>query len=204
MKKIQVYAFRHGETDWNKEHRLQGQTDVPLNENGVRQAHALAETLSSLQPEIILTSDLQRAHRTAELAAKDLSIPIITSSHLRETLFGEPEGMLLNELTHRYGEDLWRRWISPHPHDLDISFPGGETKRQVRQRVHGFLDEYFQNNLHLKRAAVSTHGGVIKNLIYLSEGSPQENVPTPNCSIYELEFFPQAKSWKFIGLVIRK
>ena len=102
MYPVQIYIFRHGETDWNRERRFQGHTDVPLNLKGREQALELKSHLQRLNPEIILSSDLSRALETAKIASEGMSIPIHISESLREARLGAPEGMLRDEILKKY------------------------------------------------------------------------------------------------------
>jgi broad specificity phosphatase PhoE len=92
----QLLLVRHGETDWNKEQRLQGHTDNPLNKNGQEQALRFSKRISKTYPDIqaIYASDLIRAYTTAVPTAKKLRLPIQKSAALREINWGELEGWL--------------------------------------------------------------------------------------------------------------
>src|SRR5262252_5785166 len=80
-----LFLFRHGETDWNREGRLQGHTDTPLNVTGLAQARALAESLRPHQLEAVVSSDLARARTTAQIVVKALRVPLFIEPGLRET-----------------------------------------------------------------------------------------------------------------------
>jgi probable phosphoglycerate mutase len=84
---------RHGETDWNAEGRLQGQTDRPLSDFGRRQARQLAEELAGDQVEAIYSSDLSRARETAKIVAERLGLPVVLDPDLREKNWGTWEGL---------------------------------------------------------------------------------------------------------------
>ncbi len=90
-----IGLVRHGKTDWNAEGKIQGQTDIPLNEEGKAQAIALANRLSGEERiwDAVVSSDLKRAFATAQIIAEKLGIPLLESdSRLRERYFGEVEG----------------------------------------------------------------------------------------------------------------
>ncbi|MGA7262389.1 MAG: histidine phosphatase family protein, partial [Stellaceae bacterium] len=71
-----LFLFRHGETDWNREGRLQGHTDTPLNATGLAQAQALAESLRPHRLDVVVSSDLARAQTTARIVAEALRVPL--------------------------------------------------------------------------------------------------------------------------------
>ncbi|MGB3014153.1 MAG: histidine phosphatase family protein, partial [Candidatus Nanopelagicales bacterium] len=87
-----LVLWRHGRTAWNLEHRFQGQTDVALDEVGVRQARAAAGLLMALRPQLIVSSDLSRARDTAQALADRTSLTVQTDPRLRETNGGRWEG----------------------------------------------------------------------------------------------------------------
>lgn len=87
-----LYIMRHGQTDWNKVHRLQGSTDIPLNDEGRRMALEAGEKYRDLHIDVCYCSPLKRAQETAELVLKGRDIPIITDDRLREMSFGVCEG----------------------------------------------------------------------------------------------------------------
>jgi len=85
---------RHGQTQWNKEGKYTGQSDIPLNQTGIEQAEAASADILKLEPDLIFSSDLQRATQTAHLIRADQpSIPLITDERLREIHQGEWEGL---------------------------------------------------------------------------------------------------------------
>ena len=118
-----LFLFRHGETDWNREGRLQGHTDTPLNANGLAQAEALADSLRPHRLDAVVSSDLTRARTTAQIVADTLRVPLFIEPGLRETDVGAAEGLLWADAKTRFSERLTERWYS----DGDVAFPGGET-----------------------------------------------------------------------------
>jgi len=88
-----LLLVRHGETDWNADGRLQGQTDRPLSDFGRRQARRLAEELADEELEAIYSSDLVRARETAEIVGKRLGLPVALDPDLREKDWGTWEGL---------------------------------------------------------------------------------------------------------------
>ena len=83
-----IYLIRHGETDWNRDKRFQGQTDIPLNQTGREQASSLVSLMNQLKIEAAFSSDLSRAYETAQIALSDSRLTIIKDYRLRETNIG--------------------------------------------------------------------------------------------------------------------
>ena len=89
MKPRRIIFWRHGRTEWNAERRFQGQTDVPLDDLGRKQAAHAAQLLSGLEPDGIVSSDLSRARETAEALAVLTGLSVVTDERLRETYAGQ-------------------------------------------------------------------------------------------------------------------
>lgn len=87
-----LYIMRHGKTDWNVKHKLQGKTDIPLNDEGRRMAENAGKQYSDIHFDVCYCSPLCRAKETAEIALKGRNIPIITDDRLQEMGFGVFEG----------------------------------------------------------------------------------------------------------------
>ncbi len=180
-----LFLFRHGETDWNREGRLQGRTDVPLNAIGRAQAEALADKLAARRLECILSSDLLRAEMTASIVASACGVPLFTEPLLRETAVGEAEGLLWEEAKARFGSALTERWFS----EEDAAFPGGESGLETRRRGLAALRR-FALAYPYQRIGVSTHGAMIRQLMRhaLPPGSPPAS--TRNTVLYVLDYQP--------------
>jgi broad specificity phosphatase PhoE len=117
------YLVRHGQTDWNKEGRYQGQADTPLNAVGEEQARLLAGKFDGIRIDAIYSSDLQRARRTAEAIGQALQLPVQLDVRLREINHGVWEGMLFSDIVRRYAPEIKER------------APGGESVTEVADRV---------------------------------------------------------------------
>lgn len=186
---MKFYLFRHGQTDWNKEKRIQGHSNIPLNEEGRVQALKLRDVISSLNLDIIYSSDLDRAFETATISSQGLNIEIVKEKRLREASFGKAEGMLLADIIKEFGEDSWQRFMKLDRDHLDACFPEGETRRSSIERMRSVIDEVISSGKY-QRVGISTHGGVVRNLLgsYLMDSDPGGvfDIPIPNCVIYEL------------------
>ncbi len=199
MRRVELFVFRHGETDWNKELRFQGHTDIPLNGSGIEQAEVLARKLRPFAPQVILSSDLVRARETARIANEGLGVPVIVSEKLRECQLGEAEGVFQYKITERFGPESLDRWNSVAKEDLGFGFPGGETKAELLLRLRAYLENYIQNQSEFVRIAISTHGGCLRRLIHYSQKAPQDRVPMPNCALYRLAH--EGGAWHYLGMV---
>ncbi len=196
---IELFVFRHGETLWNRATRMQGHTDTELSDLGETQACDLRGVIKDLSLERVLSSDLRRARRTAELATQGLSIPLEIHPDLREARFGQLEGLTRDEIIQREGEEFWSKWLSVAEEHMDVMAPGGETKRQVLARIRDFLRSYFERNAGLKRVGICSHGGVLARLLHSAEASPSDRLRIENCRIYRLDFIPESGRWIYRG-----
>jgi broad specificity phosphatase PhoE len=201
MSKIEIYIFRHGETDWNRERRFQGHTDIPLNENGLNQALGLRFLIERLQPEVILSSDLIRAKATADVANGNLNVPIHITKQLRECHLGEVEGMFAEKMAEVFSSETRDKWLSIQPADDDFKFPQGETKKEHLYRMIQYIENFIDENPQYQRIAISTHGGSLRRLIHNCMGAPTEPVMMGNCVLYKVSFNKEKKEWHFGGLV---
>jgi len=180
-----LFLFRHGETDWNREGRLQGHTNTLLNAAGLAQAGALGDKLRQHRLDAVVSSDLSRAWTTARIVADALGVPLFTDAGLRETDVGAAEGLLWSDAKTRFGEGLTERWYS----DGDVAFPGGETGIATRTRGLAALHR-FAAAQPFQRIGVSTHGAMIRQLMKhaLPPGSPP--APARNTVLYVLRYAP--------------
>lgn len=181
----ELLLIRHGETDWNREHRFQGQIDVPLNARGREQAERLAGRLADESLDALYASDLMRAWQTAEPAARRLGMPLVAAPSLREQAFGVLEGMSLDEILVRNRAE-WEAW---RLHDADYALPGGgESARGFHARVVAGLRELVARHAG-GRIAVVSHGGVLDMLYREANALPLAGVRTcliPNAGVSTL------------------
>lgn len=162
----ELLFIRHGETDWNRQHRFQGQIDVPLNAAGQAQAQRLADRLADERFDVVVASDLQRARTTAEAATSAKGIDVQTEPLWREQAFGVLEGLDVPTIVERH-PDLWASWIR---HDADYALPGGgESVRSFHARVWRAVESLAQRHAGA-RIAVFTHGGVLDMLWRAAQG----------------------------------
>lgn len=178
---------RHGETAWNAERRHHGQSDVPLNATGQRQAAALARRLASEPIDAIYASDLQRAWQTAEAVAAHHDLPVRPEPRLRELHFGAWEGLTYAEIEAQDPEALaaWRE------DPLRVAPPEGETLAQLAQRVAALRADLEAAHSDETVLLVS-HNGVLRVLICQALGLPPQNYwqfHLSNASLSDLAFY---------------
>ena len=165
-----ILLARHGETDWNRDLRVQGHSDTPLNEDGREQARALAESLAGEPIQAIYTSDLARARETAEIVAAPRDLEVHVDRDLRERNFGSWEGLTREEIDDRFGE--------ASTHD-------GETNDEVRERVLAAVHRIVAGHPDQVVLVVS-HGGALNSLWHHASGARLER--WANCAVYRLAF----------------
>jgi probable phosphoglycerate mutase len=166
-----LYLVRHGQSTWNREHRIQGQLDPPLSADGRRQAELLAARLSGRTFAGHYASDLKRAFETAEVIAARVGAPPTPEAALREIFLGEWEGLRTEEIAERYPA-AWARWV--HDPNWDI-VPGGEREAAFEARVAGAVDDLFLRHPH-GDVLVVTHGGVIQVALHRIVGKPSRGL----------------------------
>jgi broad specificity phosphatase PhoE len=181
------YIFRHGETDWNRERRCQGHTNISLNETGRIQAVELACKLLDFPIDVIVSSDLDRALSTGTIVAEKKGIPLIVDSRLREMSYGEAEGMLFNDAIATFGSALWQQLQSFKRINDHVGFPSGETRKIARDRFHAALLELIENSTY-QSIGISTHGGALRNILHSFLPEDHDMLPIPNCVVYKCEY----------------
>ena len=175
---MKLYLVRHGETDMNREMKICGVTDVPLNETGIGQARELAEKAKDIPFDIIFASPLIRARQTAEIVAAPHGLPVNIEPRLIETNFGIYEG------ASRANEEFWE--IKPEP---AIHFPGGESQFEVVARIYPLIRE-LKEKYPDKNVLLVCHGSVGRYVdAYFNDWKVGELVSwfISNCEIREYE-----------------
>jgi len=144
---MKITTIRHGETDWNLARRIQGSNDIPLNEAGLNQAERLAKRLAGDPCDVIFTSDLQRAKKTAEIINSRHNVELITSPKLREQGFADFEGKTLTETA---VFESFSKFMDEHaPVDL--------------KKVGAYIDEILLSDY--KNIFIVSHFGTIRAVI---------------------------------------
>ena len=158
-----MYIIRHGETQWNKVKRLQGQTDIPLAEEGIRLAKETGEGMRDLPMDLVISSPLTRAMQTAQLLTEGRNIPILTDERIIEISFGQWEGECI--LDSKVLPEEFRRLFYEDPLHC-MRPPGGETFDMVRKRTGEFYRSLLENSEYAnKNILISTHGAASRCLL---------------------------------------
>jgi broad specificity phosphatase PhoE len=134
---VTIILARHGETDWNTGEIFRGRADVPLNATGLRQAELLAEYLSGEKIDIIYSSPLQRAVKTAEAITACHGLDVNTVENINDIDYGEWQGLSLDKVKERHPE-LYQDWLDTPE---QVRFPGGESLAEVRGRAMPFVED---------------------------------------------------------------
>lgn len=159
---LDVVIVRHGETDYNLTNTIQGQTDIPLNENGIKQAQLVAERLKGEHFTAVYSSDLSRAMVTAKTIAPGLEI--IPDRRLREWLLGDWQGKTVAEIE-KMSPGGFRAAIN----DPDSKVPNGESSNDILMRINTFITDLVKTHTEGKILLVS-HGGAIRKMFHVFMG----------------------------------
>lgn len=164
---MNLLLTRHGETDWNLIRRYQGQSDVPLNQTGIRQAEQLAKRLASEKIDAIYSSDLSRAVDTAKIIQnlQGTTKVVTTDARWRELSFGKWEGLNHEEIQAQWHDEA-TVWYADM---VNLSPPGGESLLQLADRVQSALEELKSKHKD-QTVLVVTHSGAIQSLLCLLLG----------------------------------
>ncbi len=160
-----LILVRHGETEWNRLMRYQGQTDIELNDTGIWQAERAAERLANEKIDSIYSSDLRRARRTAEIISKphDMKGEIHESPLLREMHFGDFEGLTFDQIEEKYQLifSASPSWRSRGPNERS---PNGESITDLAGRVKEFT-QILKGHTPEETVLIAAHGGPLQVLI---------------------------------------
>lgn len=176
---MSVYLVRHGETDWNSLFLAQGWHDVPLNAKGIEEAEAAREKMKDVHLDLVFSSPLVRARKTAEIIVEPHHLPIAYDDRLKEMNFGDYEGK------DRSLPEIMKIW-----HSFTLHFPHGESGLEVASRIYSFLDELKEK--HGKEdILLVTHGGASRYInAYFHDLTMEEflSFRIGNCKIRRYEF----------------
>ena len=189
---MMLYVTRHGETDFNVEIRYTGSTDIPLNSKGFSQAEELANKLSAIEFDVIISSPLLRARQTAEIISKSSGIPIVIINEFAEVSVGVYEGLTRDEVQQQYPE-IWARlaeaWAKTGARPLDDAPTGGETLRQFDARIAAGLTK-LKAEYAGRKVLLVCHGftsRVINRQLTRLSFSEMDGFTLGNCEVVEYE-----------------
>lgn len=185
----QVILWRHGRTAWNVAGRVQGQSDIPLDETGHQQAREAAARLATLKPYRIISSDLQRAHDTARYLGGFTGLEVELDEHFRELNFGAREGLTWREAWEQFPDGM-RAWVDGD----ETQIPGSETHLEAGERFAVGLRGALASLPDDEVMVVVAHGAVLRTGICSFLGIPRAHWGTfgalNNCAWSVLEESP--------------
>ena len=188
-----LIIWRHGNTDWNASERFQGQLDVPLNELGMAQAQAAAAVLAELNPDALVTSDLQRAAHTAAALAERTGLTAHRDARLRERHFGAWQGLTRAEIQERSpgGFEAWR---NGDPLTVDGIERAEDLLKRAGEGLFAAADRAPGGTV-----VVATHGGTARWALSAVLGWSEEVIAgvgvLGNCHWTELRCYPRT-GWR--------
>lgn len=147
---MKIYVARHGQTEWNKDNKVCGRTDISLTNIGIEQAKNLAQKLSSQNIDVIISSPLKRAVQTSEIISKTCNAPIVIDKRLIEQNYGIYEGV-----------DRKMENFLKNKKNFAYSYPKGESMLRVASRVYPLIDELKDKYVD-KNILILSHGGVCR------------------------------------------
>lgn len=180
-----LYIMRHGKTDWNEKHKLQGRTDVPLNGEGRKMAEAAREEYKQVSIDLCYASPLLRARETAEIVLKGRGIPILFDDRLKEMAFGMYEG---TEISPEIPDDPMYVFFN-HPEQYSAA-EGGESMEELFARTGSFLEEVIAPALEQKKdILIVGHGAMNSSIVCQVKKMPLERfweAGIENCKLMRL------------------
>ncbi len=161
---MKLYIIRHGETEWNKEKKLQGQSEVPLNEYGRELARITGKALLDTRFDVIYSSPLMRAYETAGIIAGDRKLEIIKDDRLKEISFGVAEGVPKD----KQGANFNDFFFAPEKY---VPSEGGETYEELVARARDFIEDViYPQRSSDKSVLIVAHGAMNKALMLVLKG----------------------------------
>jgi len=176
---IELVLLRHGTTDWNKEKKIQGRSDVPLDEQSIDQIKKIIPRLKQEQFDLIITSPLMRARQTAEIINQELKLGLATEDSIKERDYGEFEGQSIEQVKKEH-PDYFKNKI-----DYDIPGEGEESYEQITRRVKKFLQQLSQHYPN-KKILVVCHLTVMRTLKMIIDGGTKAELSSYTPAFSEL------------------
>ncbi|DAC63655.1 MAG: 2,3-diphosphoglycerate-dependent phosphoglycerate mutase [Euryarchaeota archaeon] len=172
-----LVLIRHGQSLWNAENRFTGWTDIDLSKKGEKEAKAAGEKLENVSFDVVHTSALMRAQRTAEIIIKNNkiseNIPTYKDERLNERHYGSLQGLNKTETAEKYGPEqvhIWRR-------SFDIAPPDGESLKMTAERTLPYFKEDVLKHLNEgKNVLISAHGNSLRSIVMHIENISKEDI----------------------------
>lgn len=191
QKTMKLYLIRHGETQWNKQRKVQGHADIPLNEHGRYLAVETAKGLSDIKFDLAYTSPLVRAKETAEIILAGRGVPLHEDIRIQEIGFGVAEGMNCSRENQSKESRAFQKFFDD---TVNYEVPeGGESIWQLTERVQEFFEElYKKDGWEEKTILISTHGAAVTAMLNLMRGETDyggfwKNGVPANCAVTEVD-----------------
>lgn len=186
---MKLYFVRHGETDWNKARKIQGQVDIPLNAFGRHLAVETGKGLKEIPFDLCISSPLSRARETGELILAGRDVPIVTDERIIEMAFGEWEGGCCARDGWNLPDEFHNFFDAP---DKYRAPKGGEDFAAIKKRTGEFLEEiYKREDLKEKNVLITTHGAALCALLNNIKKKPLSEFwgggVHKNCAVTEVE-----------------
>lgn len=200
---MEITFVRHGETDLNKENRIQGSaTNYPLNEAGEAYARKAAAAFDPEAYDVVFVSPLTRAKQTAEIFTKGKQ-DLIVDSRITEFDFGEWDGALISELKQAH-PDAFDEWNKVNERYLQYA-PSGESFEHLAERCQDFLNEVIAKNPDGKVLAIC-HGSLIRMLAacLVAQGQMENFQTMDNCALAKFECHPNSARMLFYNRILAK
>ncbi len=205
---MKIYIVRHGETDWNKARRVQGFSDIPLNEYGIYLAEETAKGLSDITFDVAYTSPLIRAKKTAEVILRDRETELIEEPAIKEMGFGVFEGMCISGEKKAKESEAFNKFFTDTANFIPAE--GGERVEDLLDRTGAFLQALCESEEKKDQTILlSTHGAAMTALVNHVKGNLEisafwkEGVP-PNCAVTLIEVENKTPSIVFENKVYYK
>ena len=172
-----LVLIRHGQSLWNAENKFTGWTDIGLSEKGIEEAEEAGEKLENIPFDVVHTSALIRAQKTAEIIIKknkkSKKIPVYKDKRLNERHYGSLQGLNKKETAEKYGAEqvhIWRR-------SFDVPPPDGESlKMNAERTIPYFKENIIQDLKKGKNVLVSAHGNSLRSIVMYIENISKEDV----------------------------
>lgn len=162
---MQVYFIRHGQTDWNLTHRLQGSSDILLNEHGICTARITGEKLSHIPFTKAISSPLKRAYQTCQLILQNRPVSIETDPNLCELCFGDYEGLYVYGEHKNIPDGNFNETFFQHP-DQYLTPPNGESLFELRKRARYFIDTLLKRTeWENETVLITAHGAILCSIL---------------------------------------